>query len=803
MAKSLVIVESPAKAKTINKFLGKDYTVKASMGHIRDLPKKNLGVDEENGFKPTYEALPNKAKTLSELKKSAKNAESIFLAPDPDREGEAICWHLKEELKDSGADFYRVLFNEITKKAVLEAFKNPVDINSHKVDAQQARRIIDRLVGYKISPLLWEKVRRGLSAGRVQSVALRIVCDREREIKAFAPEEYWFIITHLAAEEPPVFEARVIEEKGEKFKIPNEEEANRVVSALEKAEFVVDKIITKEKKRNPPPPFITSKLQQDAFRKFGFPVKKTMGIAQGLYEGKEIGDPGSTGLITYMRTDSTRISNEAIAWARDYIKKTFGESHLPPKPRFYRPKKGAQEAHEAIRPTSPNLPPDKVKQFLTPDEWKLYTLIWNRFLSSQMESAIFDTTTIDVKAGDFLLRSCGSLMKFAGWLSIYQNGEEKNGGKNNDDEKKELSIPPLKEGQHLNLEKIDPQQNFTQPPPRFSEGTLVRELEENGIGRPSTYSTILSTLQNRDYVDKEKGKFVPTDIGFLVSDLMVEHFGDIVDIGYTARLEEELDEIEEGKLHWIEALKEFNAKFKVDLQKAEVEMRDVKREEIPTDISCPECGKNLVKKWGRYGHFLACSGYPECKHTQEILENEQAEIEFANEIDEVCEKCGSKMVLKKGRFGKFLACSAYPDCKNTKKIAINHEGKIETKKDKILDKKCPNCGKNLALKHGRFGEFTACSNYPECKYIKLKETGVDCPEEGCGGVIVEKRGKRRRIFYGCSNYPKCKFVIWQKPVNEKCPECGAAFLVEKITKRSGHTLQCVNEDCTYKKKLPS
>jgi DNA topoisomerase-1 len=803
LAKSLVIVESPAKARTINKFLGKDYSVKASMGHIRDLPKSKLGVDEENGFKPTYESLPDKSMMISELKKSAKNAESIYLAPDPDREGEAICWHLKELLKDSGADFYRVLFNEITKRAVLEAFENPGDIDLHKVDAQQARRIIDRLVGYKISPLLWEKVRRGLSAGRVQSVALRMVCEREREIKAFVPEEYWIIIAHLATEDPPIFEAKVIEERGEKLKIPNGKEANRVVSTLEQADFVVDKIVTKEKKRNPPPPFITSKLQQDAFRKFGFPVRKTMRIAQGLYEGKEIGDMGSVGLITYMRTDSTKVSNDAIAWARDYIKKTFSESHLPPKPRVYRVKKGAQEAHEAIRPTSPELPPDKAKQYLTPDERKLYTLIWNRFLASQMESAVYDTTTMDIKAADFLLRSSGSLLKFAGWLSIYHNGEDRNGEKNNNDEKSELSIPPLKEGQKLRLEKIDPQQNFTQPPPRFSEGTLVRELEENGIGRPSTYATILATLQNRDYVNKEKGKFVPTELGFIVSDLMVQHFGDIVDIGYTAKLEEELDEIEEGKLQWTDALKEFHGKFKVDLQKAKVEMRDIKREEIPTEHSCPECGKTLVKKWGRYGYFLACSGYPDCKHTQELPENEQAELEFAEGADEACEKCGSKMVLKKGRFGKFLACSAYPECKNTKKIAINHEGKIETKKDKILEEKCPNCGEALVLKHGRFGEFTACSNYPTCKFIKQKETGVKCPEDGCEGLVVEKRGKRRRVFYGCSNYPKCNFVIWNKPVDEKCPECGAAFLVEKVSKKTGPTLHCVNQICMYKKNLPS
>ncbi|MEW5806891.1 MAG: type I DNA topoisomerase [Acidobacteriota bacterium] len=805
MSKLLVIVESPAKAKTINKFLGKDYTVKASMGHIRDLPKSKLGVNEENSFEPTYKVLPDKVKVVAELKKASMKAKEIFLAPDPDREGEAICWHLKEELKRTKAKFHRVLFNEITKRAVLEAFQNPSDIDTNKVDAQQARRIVDRLVGYKISPLLWEKVRRGLSAGRVQSVALRIICDREREIKAFVPEEYWTIIAHLASDKPPVFKARLIEEKGEKIKIPNESEAKRVVAALEKADFIVEKIDAKEKKKSPPPPFLTSKLQQDAYRKFGFPVKKTMRIAQDLYEGKDLGDLGTVGLITYMRTDSTRVSMDAIHWARRCIVKNFGNDYLPEKPRIYKSRKGAQEAHEAIRPTSCDLPPEKVRKYLTSDELKLYTQIWNRFIASQMESAAFDTTTVDVRAGDFLLRTSGSVMKFPGWLAVYRDFEEKEADESREgsEEKEALQIPPLEEGKPLKLERVESQQDFTQPPPRFSEGTLVKELEENGIGRPSTYATIIATLQNRDYVNKDKGKFVPTELGFLIADLMVEHFGDIVDIGYTARLEEELDEIEEGKLNWIDALKEFNDKFNDDLKRAEAEMKDVKREEIPTELNCPECGKPMVKKWGRYGYFLACSGYPDCKHTQELAENGEEAHEFADETEETCEKCGNRMVVKKGRFGRFLACSAYPACKNTKKIIVNHEGKVETKEEKTLDEKCPKCGKNLIVKHGRFGEFTTCSNYPKCKYIKHKETGVKCPEKGCGGMIVEKKSRRGRIFYGCGHYPKCKFVIWQKPIKEKCPECGAEFLVEKVSKKSGRSLQCLTDGCSFKTPLPS
>jgi DNA topoisomerase-1 len=860
LAKSLVIVESPAKAKTINKFLGRDFVVKASMGHVRDLPKSKLGVDEDKNFAPQYTLLPAKKKTIEELKKAAEKADNVYLAADPDREGEAICWHLYEVLKGGKRKFFRVLFNEITKKAVVAAFDHPGEIDEHKVDAQQARRILDRLVGYKISPLLWEKVRRGLSAGRVQSVALRIIVDREREIRAFKAEEYWSVVAVLTPEEAPgkpldaasriAFEAKLIgpveaDGKAARTEIGSDAQAREILQALgvdvaalpdllaegvsirpARAANVVwrtHSVTAKEKKKNPAPPFTTSKLQQDASRRFGYPVAKTMRVAQGLYEGKEVGDRGSVGLITYMRTDSTRVSTDALNEVRAHILATYGEKALPEKPRFYRAAKDIQDAHEAIRPTFLDLPPQALKDSLSPEEWKLYSLIWNRFVASQMEPAVYDTTTVDIEAKRasggkaYLFRATGSVMKSSGWLAVYQEPEEteaanardqRSGSEEEPEGASAAKLPPLAEGDPLACEKLDPQQHFTQPPPRFTEATLVKELEENGIGRPSTYAAILSVIQSRDYVEKEKGKFQPTPLGELVTDLLVEHFSDIVQVQYTARMEEELDEIEEGKLPWVEALKEFNGKFKKDLQDAKKNMRDVKREEIPTDLVCEKCGKGMVKKWGRFGQFLACSGYPECKNTKEIAgeggadsgDSENGASPVTTEVPkESCPKCGSDMVLKRGRFGPFLACSAYPDCKTTRRITVGAEGKIESKPDVPLDELCPKCGKNLALKHGRFGEYTACSDYPTCKYIKLKETGVPCPEDG--GAIVERKSRRGRVFFGCANYPDCKFVLWNRPVAKECPSCRAPFLLEKTTKREGTVLFCNNEKCDFREKV--
>ncbi len=814
MAKSLVIVESPAKAKTILKFLGRNYLVKASMGHVRDLPKKTLGVDEKKDFKPTYEILPGRKKIIDELKKAAKSADKVFLAPDPDREGEAISWHLAEILKKSNKNLYRVMFNEITKRAVVHGIKNPSKLDLNKVDAQQTRRILDRLVGYKISPLLWEKVRRGLSAGRVQSVALRIVVEREQEIRAFEPEEYWSLTALLEGREPPPFETRLFKIDEKKAELKNKEQTDDAVASARDAEFIVRSVEAKEKKKNPIPPFITSKLQQEASRKLNFSVKKTMTLAQRLYEGMDVGDMGTVGLITYMRTDSTRIAPEALQELRDYIVKAHGPDYLPDEPRTYKSGKMSQGAHEAIRPTTMELTPEHVKPFLQKDEFNLYNLIWNRFLASQMKSALFDVTTADIEAGRCLFRATGSTMKFPGYLAVYQDVAEKKkdeqGAQPEEDDAGRV-LPPMSKGDKLALKKLDPKQHFTQPPPRFTEASLVKEMEENGIGRPSTYATILSTLQNREYVEKNEVKFIPTELGMTVTELLVGHFGDIVDVNYTARMEGELDQIEEGQLDYIKALKGFHKQFMKDLKAAQKEMKNIKATAEPTDRNCDKCGKQMVIKWGRYGRFIACSGYPECKNTQEMAggvngaNGGSAEPPAIPEDHGTCEKCGASMVLRRGRFGPFIACSAYPNCRNTKKISLDKEGKITvTKKpDRILDTTCPRCSKPLAVKDGRFGEFTACSTYPDCRYIKLKEVGLDCPRDECKGRVVERRSRRGRLFFGCSNDPDCEFVSWYRPVAESCPSCGKDYVLEKVTKRDGTTYFCDADGCGFKKAVNS
>ncbi|MFQ5877922.1 MAG: type I DNA topoisomerase [Acidobacteriota bacterium] len=818
MGKSLVIVESPAKARTINKFLGRNFTVKASMGHVRDLPKKNLGVDEKHDFKPTYEILPGRKKVIDELKKVASKADRVFLAPDPDREGEAICWHLSELLRRTNRRLHRVMFNEITRRAVLQGIQNPSRIDTHKVDAQQARRILDRLVGYKISPLLWDKVRRGLSAGRVQSVALRIVVEREREIQAFEPEEYWTLGALLQGRVPPPFESRLVKVDGGKADLKNREQTEAVVRSLREARFVVRSVEGKEKRKNPVPPFITSKLQQDASRKLGFSVRKTMTLAQRLYEGMDLGAMGSVGLITYMRTDSTRVAPEALQEVREHIARTHGPDYLPERPRAFKSGRMAQGAHEAIRPTSMELTPDRVKSFLQRDELLLYGLIWNRFVASQMKPAVFDVTTVDIDAARCLFRATGSVMRFPGYLAVYQEIAERKTSASAPQEEDEASraLPPLSAGDVLSLKKLDPRQHFTQPPPRFTEASLVKELEENGIGRPSTYATILSTLQNREYVQKGEGKFFPTELGMTVTDLLVKHFGDIVDVGYTASMEEELDRIEEGRLDYVKALKDFNRQFARDLRAASLNMENIKTKEEPTDRRCEKCGRPMVIKWGRYGRFIACSGYPECKNTQELsvaadgeraggASDRAAEAPAIPEDHGRCEKCGSVMVLRKGRFGPFIACSAYPKCRNTKKIAVDREGRITVtrKPDRPLDERCPRCGKPLVVRDGRFGEFTACSAYPECRFIKLKEVGLDCPRPGCRGRVVERRSRRGRVFFGCSDYPGCEFVSWYRPIAQSCPSCGRPYVLEKVTKRHGITHFCDSEGCGFKKAVNS
>jgi DNA topoisomerase-1 len=801
LSKSLVIVESPAKAKTINKYLGKDFEVEASLGHIKDLPKSKLGVDIEGDFDTEYTVIPGKEKVVAKLKKLAKTASAIYLAPDPDREGEAIAAHLAEELVDGSkkkkgaTPVHRVTFNEITKKAVQDAFQHPREIDRNLVDAQQTRRVLDRIVGYQVSPLLWDKVRRGLSAGRVQTVALRLIVEREREIKAFDKKEYWTIDAHLAGPKPPSFDARFVGRGDEKTEVPNEEESKKIVAALESAQWSVRNIEKKERRRSPAPPFTTSKLQQDASRKLRFSVKRAMMIAQRLYEGVDLGDEGSVGLITYMRTDSVQVSKDAIEEVRTLVSSAFGKEFLPEEPNTYKSKKAAQEAHEAIRPTSVVRHPDEIKKYLQEDEYKVYKLIWQRFVASQMNPAVFDQTGVDIEAKtaneSFTFRVTGSVLKFEGFLKVYEEAKE---GKDEEDEALKHKLPPLEIGQALTLKELKPEQHFTEPPPRYNEASLVKELEERGIGRPSTYATILSTIQERQYVQKIGGKFSPTEIGLVVTDLLVANFADIFDPAYTARLEEELDEIEEGKEKWTDALGEFYKKFEKDLRYAEKHMENIKRMEKPTEEKCERCGSPLVLKWGKHGSFFACSSYKKddpasCTFTKENPVNlpdlDTAEMPETTQ-EEYCENCGRVMVLKRGRFGQFMACTGYPDCKTTRRL---DQGKRVP--DVPLEETCPQCQRNLVLRHGRYGEFISCSGYPECKYIKQNFIGVKCPK--CkDGELVEKKARRRgNIFYGCSNYPNCDFTSAYKPVAEPCPQCGSPYLLEKNLK-SGSMLVCPN-----------
>jgi DNA topoisomerase-1 len=800
MTKSLVVVESPAKAKTIGKYLGKNYIVKASVGHIKDLPKSKLGVDVEDEFAPHYAVIPGKLKVVKELKAAAKGITDIYLAADPDREGEAICQHLSEELSGKSKNIYRVLFHEITKNAILEAFKKPGRINQNKVDAQLTRRILDRLVGYKISPLLWNKVRRGLSAGRVQTVALRLIVDREKEIRAFKSEEYWTLDARLAAKLPPEFTAKARQIDGIKWGITDQASSDQIVEELKPARFIVQNIHRREKKRYPVPPFITSKLQQDAARKLNYSVKRTMVLAQKLYEGIEVGQEGSVGLITYMRTDSSRVAESALQEVRALIQKEYGEAYLPHHPIYYKSKKTAQEAHEAIRPTSVERTPESLKNVLEPDLWKLYSLIWNRFVASQMNPALFDQTDIQIAAGRVEFKATGSINKFAGFLAVYQ--ESKPEDSPNDNAEEESVLPEVHEGEELALRELLPVQHFTQPPPRYNEASLVKALESKGIGRPSTYASILSTIQDREYVDKVDGRFYPTEIGELVLDLLVASFQELFDYEYTARMEDHLDRIESGRETWKQTIGDFYGSFSSKLKVAETEMRDVKTESVETDEICEKCGAKMVIKWGKFGRFLACSTYPDCKNTRQIapIGGPAGDSENSQPEEILCEKCGKSMVLKRGRFGEFMACSGYPDCKNTKKIVKSAEN-FTVKQDVPLEEECPVCHKKLAIKHGRYGEYTACSDYPDCKYIKLKTTGVRCGKEGCSGEIVERKSRRGKTFYGCSVYPDCDFVLWNKPLPDPCPQCGAAFTITKTTKRAGTVRFCNNEDCDFKEEV--
>ena len=750
-AKNLVIVESPAKAKTLEKYLGRDFQVKASVGHIVDLPKSKLGVNIQKGFAPDFHVIPGKKKVVEELQRAAKGKENIYLASDPDREGEAIAWHIAGQIGKDHKKFHRVLINEITRKAVQEAIAHPQELDRNKFDAQIARRVLDRLVGYQISPILWKKVRRGLSAGRVQSVAVRLVCEREKEIRAFVAQEYWSLTALLEGRVAPSFEARLVQWQGEKidnkkFRIENEGSIREITGSLEGLPWAIGQVEKKERRRFPTPPFVTSKLQQEAARKLGFQPKRTMQIAQHLYEGMELGPDGSVGLITYMRTDSTRISADAVQEVRQYIQQQYGKNYLPDKPTTYRSKKRAQDAHEAIRPTSTEYPPERVRRYLRRDAFALYSLIWDRFVASQMTYALYDQTAFDIQVGEALFRATGQQLKFDGFMKLYIEGRDE------EDEEKEAMLPDLQAGEALKLLSLDPRQHFTQPPPRFTQATLIKELDENGIGRPSTYASIISNVLDREYVAMDERRcLAPTELGSLVTDLLVDSFPDILNVEFTAGMEGILDKVEEGKEDWTKAMKRFYASFSRDLKKAETEMRDVKREEVPTDIPCEKCGAMMVVKWGRNGQFLACPSYPECKNTKNFTRGANGEVQIAEEaeIHEICKECGRPMQLRWGKYGRFIGCSGYPECKNIRPL----------EKPVDLGVRCPQC----------------------------KE-----------GNLQERKSRRGKLFYGCDRYPDCHFASWDRPVAEACPECGEPILVEKVTKREGRIRRCHKKECGYK-----
>jgi DNA topoisomerase-1 len=744
MAKNLLIVESPTKTKTLARFLGDDFNILATVGHIIDLPKSKIGVDVKNDFEPKYEVISGKEKIITALKKAAKKANTIYLAPDPDREGEAIAWHVANSLKDgSKANIVRVTFNEITKSAVLDAIENPRQIDMNLVNAQQARRVLDRIVGYTVSPFLWKTIARNLSAGRVQSVALRLVCEREEAITAFNAEEYWHIMAQLKTSRDESFSVRLfkIEDKtvvkagtdgANKITIGSEKEVKEYLAELKKADYTVESIKKTTRSRKPLAPFITSTLQQESAKAFGFTPKRTMMLAQQLYEGVEIGKQGAVGLITYMRTDSVRISNEALNAVRGFIKSSYGDDYLPAKPISYGKKKGAQDAHEAIRPTNMDMTPEKVKKHLTPQQLKLYTLIWNRFVASQMKAAKFDVLTVDIKASRFLFRVTSQNLNFDGFLKLYH--EEKEPDENGNGEFGVAKLPKLKESEKLSFVELTPNQSFTKPPARFSEAMLIKQLEADGIGRPSTYATIISTIRDRKYVELSERKLAPTDLGQAVNKILVQSFPDLFNVAFTANMEKELDLVEEGEDDWIKVLHEFYTPFAKDFEVLQTKQKEIKESMVEkTDIICDKCGKEMVIKWGRNGRFLSCSDYPACKNAKP-LPGQEAEMQ----TDQVCEKCNSPMVVKTGRFGRFLACSSYPECKNTKPLTL----------------------------------------------------GIKCPKEGCTGELVERKTRGKRLFYGCSKYPKCDFASWDMPVNKKCPVCGFHFMVAKTSKVKGDFMRC-------------
>ena len=756
MTKPLVVVESPTKIRTLRKYIGNNYNIAATVGHIRDLPPRELGIEIDNGFKPKYQTINGKQKVITSLKKAAGNATDIYLAPDPDREGEAIAFHAAHVLKKKGRRFHRVLFHELTQKAIHQALAAPLELHHNKYDAQQARRVLDRLVGYQISPLLWRKVKGRLSAGRVQSVTVRIICERERAIHIFVPVEYWSVTAYLEGDTPPPFTAKLTKKDGQKITIPDGNAAKSIVSDLADETFRVDDVKRKTIRRRPLPPFITSKLQQEAIRKLRFSAKKTMIVAQQLYEGIDLAQGEPVGLITYMRTDSTRIANEAALDALELIRRDFGPDYAPASPRFFKNRQKAQDAHEAIRPTSVFNTPEKVTPYLSKEQSALYRLIWQRFVASQMKEALIDQVSVIIKAGVYQFNASGSTVKFPGFMKLYMSVEEQN---KQAQDKQKMPLPELHPGMVLKVNKIDPKQHFTQPPPRFSEASLVKELEENGIGRPSTYAAILSTIQTKGYVEMIKRYFRPTELGFIVNDLLVKTFPELFDVAFTAKMEKNLDRIETAEMQYSDLLNRFYHPFKKELDAAQEGMTSMRGVGFATDIKCPQCQTGqLHVKVGKNGHYLACNRYPECGFTRNYERDEKGHIHLVEQpqeesTDEVCEKCGSPMVLKQGRFGPFIACSGYPECKNTRSVNASHRG---------------------------------------------NDTDVKCPEKNCDGTLVERKSRRGKIFYGCNRYPKCKFALWDKPVAKACPQCNEPFLIMKSTKKDGEFIACHNRQCGYR-----
>jgi DNA topoisomerase-1 len=795
MGKSLLIVESPTKARTLNRYLGDRFDIRASVGHIKDLPENELGIDIENGFEPYYKVIKGKEKVIKDLRKAAKEAESIYLAPDPDREGEAIAWHIAEELRSSRKDIYRVLFNELTRNAIETSLKKPGELDQQKFEAQLARRLLDRLVGYQISPILWDKLRRGLSAGRVQSVALRLICEREAEILAFDSEEYWTITALLEGEVEPQFEARLWRRGGEKIKISNQEQASKLVAALEQVSYQVVKVEKKTRSRTPAPPFITSTLQQEAARKLRYTAQRTMAIAQRLYEGIELGTKGAVGLITYMRTDSTRIAKEAVADGRSWIQDNLGAEYLPKKAPVYPSRRGTQDAHEAIRPTAVARTPEAMASYLKKEELALYELIWKRFVASQMSPAQLDQTVMQVAAGEFILRASGTVIRFPGFMQLYIEGSD-NGEAGLEEG---LKLPDLKEGSSLKLMELKPKQHFTQPPPRFTEASLIRELEEKGIGRPSTYASIMGVIQKKEYTKKEKGRFIPTELGMLVNDLLVANFPEVLNVAFTAQMEVKLDQVESGSQGWLQVIEEFYQRFHQAVERAQTEMTDVKRAGVPTDIDCEQCGKKMHIRWGKNGLFLSCSGYPDCKNSKNFARDSKGKIQAATEgeVRGKCELCNRDMVEKSGRFGTFLACTGYPECKNTRSLKEDR-GEGKDKAVQYTDEICDKCGGRFVVRKSRLGvPFLACEKYPRCRNTRSIGTGVACPQPTCEGELVERASKKGRRFYGCNRFPKCRFVSWSRPVDKECPKCGNPYILVRQSKGEEY-LACPVKSCGYK-----